>query len=169
MTFKNLILINPCPSFSQAAEKQLAATTTELASNNPIRLLPIIGVLLAIVLLLVLLAVIIVLVMRNRGSGAHAHASAHARKMRRASSLSNDAGQPPSSAVGSTTTIIGVDSHHHHYHGVGGHAGHAGGHGGKGTHVSFNSSLEDEMVMVGTGSPDVIPQNTSELFLCASI
>ena len=89
--------------------------------------------------------------------------------MRRASSLSNDAGQPPSSAVGSTTTIIGVDSHHHHYHGVGGHTGHAGGHGGKGTHVSFNSSLEDEMVMVGTGSPDVIPQSTSELFLCGSI
>ena len=67
----------------QPAEKQLAATTTELASSSsPLlrRLLPIVGVLLAIVLLLLVLAVVAVLVMRNRGSnGAMAAPNANAR------------------------------------------------------------------------------------------
>ena len=52
----------------QPAEKQLAATTTELASNNPMRLLPIVAVLIAIVLLLVILAVIFVIIIRGRNN-----------------------------------------------------------------------------------------------------
>ena len=51
--------------FLQPAEKQLAATTTDLASNNPMRLLPIVAVLIAIVLLLVILAVIFVIIIRG--------------------------------------------------------------------------------------------------------
>ena len=52
----------------QPAEKQLAATTTDLASNNPMRLLPIVAVLIAIVLLLVILAVIFVIIIRGKPS-----------------------------------------------------------------------------------------------------
>jgi hypothetical protein len=44
----------------------LAATTTDLTSNNPMRLLPIMAVLIAIVLLLVIIAVVIIIVMRGR-------------------------------------------------------------------------------------------------------
>ena len=50
----------------QPAEKQLAATTTDLTSNNPMRLLPIMAVLIAIVFLLVIIAVVIIIVMRGR-------------------------------------------------------------------------------------------------------
>ena len=46
----------------------MAATTTELASNNPMRLLPIVAVLIAIVLLLVILAVIFVIIIRGRNN-----------------------------------------------------------------------------------------------------
>ena len=49
----------------QPAEKQLAATD-DLATNNPMRLLPIVAVLIAIVLLLVILAVIFVIIIRGR-------------------------------------------------------------------------------------------------------
>lgn len=56
---------NPLLLFLQPAEKQLAATTTDLASNNPMRLLPIVAVLIAIVLLLVILAVIFVIIIRG--------------------------------------------------------------------------------------------------------
>ena len=55
----------------QPAEKQLAATTTELASNtafSALRLLPIMGAFLGIVLVLVLLAVMSVIILRNRSS-----------------------------------------------------------------------------------------------------
>ena len=56
-----------CDSFYlQPAEKQLAATTTDLTSNNPMRLLPIMAVLIAIVFLLVIIAVVIIIVMRGR-------------------------------------------------------------------------------------------------------
>ena len=55
----------PLLLFLQPAEKQLAATTTDLASNNPMRLLPIVAVLIAIVLLLVILAVIFVIIIRG--------------------------------------------------------------------------------------------------------
>ena len=57
--FKKYFLLQP-------AEKQLAATTTDLASNNPMRLLPIVAVLIAIVLLLVILAVIFVIIIRGK-------------------------------------------------------------------------------------------------------
>ena len=56
------------------AEKQLAATKTELASSSTAsaigRLLPILGVLLAIVMLLVMVTVIVVLALRSRHSRA---------------------------------------------------------------------------------------------------
>ena len=55
----------------QPAEKQLAATTTDLATNNPMRLLPIVAVLIAIVLLLVILAVIFVIIIRGRNGCAN--------------------------------------------------------------------------------------------------
>lgn len=44
----------------------MAATTTDLTSNNPMRLLPIMAVLVAIVFLLVIIAVVIIIVMRGR-------------------------------------------------------------------------------------------------------
>eukprot|EP00093_Oithona_nana_P006064 06064.XXX_25551_35920_1 [CDS] Oithona nana genome sequencing. len=59
----------------QPAEKQLAATTTDLASNNPMRLLPIVAVLIAIVLLLVILAVIFVIIIRGRNGCANSSAN----------------------------------------------------------------------------------------------
>jgi hypothetical protein len=58
-------------SVLQPAEKQLAATTTDLATNNPMRLLPIVAVLIAIVLLLVILAVIFVIIIRGRNGCAN--------------------------------------------------------------------------------------------------
>ena len=58
--------MNKFALFLQPAEKQLAATTTDLASNNPMRLLPIVAVLIAIVLLLVILAVIFVIIIRGK-------------------------------------------------------------------------------------------------------
>eukprot|EP00094_Tigriopus_californicus_P004920 TCALIF_04738-PA protein Name:"Protein of unknown function" AED:0.03 eAED:0.03 QI:233/0.7/0.81/0.90/0.8/0.90/11/567/865 len=127
----------------QAAEKQLAATTTELVSNNPMRLLPIIGVLISIVLLLVLLAVIIALVMKNRTSNNNSTTSA-SNRLRRASSLSTDGA---SSMCTTSGTILATKT------------------AGSTTHISFNQSLEDE-VLIGdisrtprVDSPDVIPQN----------
>ena len=62
----------------QPAEKQLAATTTELASNNPMRLLPIVAVLIAIVLLLVILAVIFVIIIRGRNNCTNSNSAAGA-------------------------------------------------------------------------------------------
>ena len=59
----------------QPAEKQLAATTTDLATNNPMRLLPIVAVLIAIVLLLVILAVIFVIIIRGRNGCANTASS----------------------------------------------------------------------------------------------
>ena len=44
----------------------MAATTTELASTNALRLLPILGALAAVVLFLVLVAVVVGLVFRGR-------------------------------------------------------------------------------------------------------
>ena len=54
----------------QPAEKQLAATTTELASStsNPLKLLPVIGVLLAVVLLVTMISVIVIIALRGRRS-----------------------------------------------------------------------------------------------------
>ena len=63
--------IEHCFIFFQPAEKQLAATTTDLATNNPMRLLPIVAVLIAIVLLLVILAVIFVIIIRGRNGCAN--------------------------------------------------------------------------------------------------
>nr|XP_040582154.1 uncharacterized protein LOC121130481 [Lepeophtheirus salmonis] len=49
----------------QPAEKQLAATTTDLASNNPMRLFPIIGILVTVILFLIIFTVIIVIVVKK--------------------------------------------------------------------------------------------------------
>lgn len=54
----------------QPAEKQLAATTTDLAKGNPMRLLSIVAVLVTIVLLLIILAVIVIIVLRGRAVSA---------------------------------------------------------------------------------------------------
>lgn len=127
----------------QAAEKQLAATTTELVSNNPMRLLPIIGVLISIVLLLVLLAVIIALVMKNRTSNTGSTTSA-SNRLRRASSLSTDGASSMCTTNGTILATKTTTST---------------------THISFNQSLEDEVLIGdisrngGVDSPDVIPQN----------
>ena len=68
-------LLNIVLFFFQPAEKQLAATTTDLATNNPMRLLPIVAVLIAIVLLLVILAVIFVIIIRGRNGCANTASS----------------------------------------------------------------------------------------------
>ena len=66
--------------YFQPAEKQLAATTTELASKRAIRLLPIFGVLLAIVLALVMIAIFIVFVVRGRRNHVAGNGSGSARR-----------------------------------------------------------------------------------------
>jgi len=118
----------------QPAEKQLAATTTDLATNNPMRLLPIVAVLIAIVLLLVILAVIFVIIIRGRNGCANTAASSSTSGNQpaslavpaTASSLSyqkthssHSLRQPLTAAsevsgVGETTSID--DYHHHHIH-----------------------------------------------------
>lgn len=134
------------PTKNQAAEKQLAATTTELVSNNPMRLLPIIGVLISIVLLLVLLAVIIALVMKNRTSNTGSTTSA-SNRLRRASSLSTDGASSMCTTNGTILATKTTTST---------------------THISFNQSLEDEVLIGdisrngGVDSPDVIPQNAGK-------
>ena len=90
-----------CLCFSllfQPAEKQLAATTTELATNNPMRLLPIVAVLIAIVLLLVILAVIFVIIIRGRNGCAN--------------TASNSLSQPASSSLAVAASSMSYQKTH---------------------------------------------------------
>lgn len=93
---KNSLLFQP-------AEKQLAATTTDLASNNPMRLLPIVAVLIAIVLLLVILAVIFVIIIRGRNNCAN---NATATSYQQARPLAAGSTEALNTSLENTTRII---------------------------------------------------------------
>ncbi len=108
----------------------MAATTTDLATNNPMRLLPIVAVLIAIVLLLVILAVIFVIIIRGRNGCANTLTTSSAGVTQAQASsaaptlaVANASYQKPHSSshsslrqplTGLETTSI--DDYHHHPH-----------------------------------------------------
>lgn len=90
----------------------MAATTTDLATNNPMRLLPIVAVLIAIVLLLVILAVIFVIIIRGRNGCANT-ASPVANASYQKPHSSHSLRQPLTAAT--TETATSIDDYHQPY------------------------------------------------------